>query len=83
MDKNTMVYAGIGVFFLLVAMNSTKAIQLKEVDTEKPNTLSFDSSALPLNLKPPTRLSDNEPIPTNTIKKASLNGISFVPRFDI
>lgn len=83
MDKNTMVYVGIGVFFLLVAFNSTKAIELKEVSSEKPNTLSFDHSALPMNLKPPTRLADNEPIPTNNIKKTSLNGISFVPRFDL
>ena len=78
-----MVYVGIGVFFLLVAFNSTKAIELKEVSSEKPNTLSFDNSVLPMNLKPPIRLADNEPIPTNNIKKTSLNGINFVPRFDL
>jgi len=82
-DKKTAAYVGIGIFFLLVAMNSTKSIELKEVPTDKPNTLSFDNSALPPYLKPPTRLSENEPIPNNTIKKASLNGINFMPRFDI
>ena len=83
MDKKTMVYVGIGVFFLLVAFNSTKSVELKEVSSDKPNTLSFDNSALPLNLKPPIRLAENEPIPSNNIKKTSLNGISFVPRFDL
>lgn len=75
------VYIGIGVFFALVFLNSTKKVTLNEVSGEKPNTLSFDHSSLPSDLRPPSRLGENDPLPPNNIKKSSLNGIKFMPRF--
>ena len=78
------VYIGIGVFFIVVFLNSSKKLELNEVAAKKPNTLSFDHSSLPSILKPPVRLNDNEPLPQvkNNIKKTNLNGINFMPRFD-
>jgi hypothetical protein len=84
-DKNKLVYAGIGLFFLLVYLNSSKNVQLVEVSATPPSnsTISFDSSILPHILRPPTRLAESEPLPVNNnIKKTSANGINFMPRFD-
>jgi hypothetical protein len=83
LDKNVAVYLGIGVFFLLVAINSTKKIGLNEanevlVDTDKKN---FDSSKLPFDLRPPRRWDDSEPLPTGKPQNLSLNGM--IPRFDL
>ena len=76
------VYIGIGVFFILVFLNSTKKVELNEVSSQKPNTLSFDHSSLPSPLQPPVRLKENEPLPKNNIKKTNLNGVNFMPRFE-
>jgi hypothetical protein len=76
------VYIGIGVFFLLIFLNSSKKVELNEVSETKPNTLSFDHSSLPTDLQPPSRLSENEPLPQNNIRKTNLNGIRFMPRFE-
>lgn len=76
------VYIGIGVFFVLVFLNSTKKVELNEVSSQKPNTLSFDHSSLPSPLQPPSRLKENEPLPQNNIKKTNLNGVNFMPRFE-
>lgn len=76
------VYIGIGVFFLLVFLNSSKKVSLNEVASQKPSTLAFDHSSLPSQLRPPSRLAENEPLPENKIRKTNLNGIKFMPRFD-
>jgi len=81
MTKQEAVYIGIGAFFLLVFLNSSKNVQLNEVSYDKPNTMSFDHSSLPSILRPPKRLSDSDPLPNN-IRKTNLNGISFMPRFE-
>jgi hypothetical protein len=80
--QKQVAYIGIGVFFLLILLNSSKKIALNEVSEQKPNTLSFDHSSLPINLQPPSRLAENEPLPQNNIRKTNLNGINFMPRFE-
>ncbi len=80
MDRKKLIYAGIGIFVLLVIYNSTKKTTLVEV-TNTPEEKNFDSLSLPSNLKPPYRMADGEALPKLQIKK-SLNGISFKPRFD-
>lgn len=80
MDRKKLIYAGIGIFVLLVIYNSTKKTTLVEV-TNTPEEKNFDSLSLPSNLKPPYRMADGETLPKLQIKK-SLNGISFKPRFD-
>ena len=83
-QKEAGVYIGIGIFFILVFMNSTKKVELNEVSSQKPNTLSFDHSSLPSPLQPPSRLKENEPLPKNNIRKTSLNGlnVNFMHRFE-
>ena len=83
-SQKEAVYIGIGVFFILVYINSSKRVDLNEVSAQKPNTLSFDHSSLPSPLKPPARLKENEPLPKNNIKKTNLNGVNlnFMPRFE-
>lgn len=76
------VLIGIGAFFLIVFLNSSKNVALNEVSDQKPNTLSFDHSSLPSLLQPPKRLAENEPLPQNKIRKTNLTGIRFMPRFD-
>jgi hypothetical protein len=82
MTKKEAVYIGIGAFFLLVFLNSSKNVQLNEVASEKPNTLSFDHNSLPSLLQPPKRLAENEPLQQNPIRKTNLNGVRFMPRFE-
>jgi len=82
LGQKEAVYIGIGVFFLLVFLNSSKDVALNEVSDKKPNTLSFDHNSLPSPLQPPKRLSENDPLPENNIRKTNLNGIKFMPRFD-
>jgi hypothetical protein len=80
-DKEKMVYAGIGAFFLLVIFNSTRKVKLEEVSLSQ-NTASFDSSKLPPALRPPYRLADGEGLP-KTLAKRSFNLLGLKPRFDI
>jgi len=80
-DKEKMVYAGIGAFFLLVIFNSTRKVKLEEVNAT-PNNVAFDSSKLPPQLRPPYRLADGEGLP-KTLAKRSFSLLGLKPRFDI
>ena len=81
LDKEQMIYIGVGLFALLVLMSSTRNIPLNEVAT--PNMKNFDSSKLPLALKPPQRLDDGAALPKNMAKRnLSFNFMGFKPRFD-
>lgn len=81
MDKKKLIYAGVGIFLLLVIYNSTKKMELKEV-TEEPDNKNFDNASLPPSIKPPLRINDGEPIPTPVKKEFTLNLIGAYPRFD-
>jgi len=81
LDKEKMVYAGIGAFFLLVIFNSTRKVKLEEVSLVQ-NISGFDSSKLPPQLKPPYRLADGEGLP-KTLAKRSFSLYGLKPRFDI
>jgi hypothetical protein len=75
MDKNKWVYVGIGVFFLLIALNSTKKIQLNPIEIPKVDESeikSFDSNSLPIYLKPPNRLNDGDKLPKLNVPKRLL-----------
>ena len=84
MTKEHWIYAGVGVFVLLVLISSTKNVALQEVIA--PTTKSFeafDSSSLPSDLQPPERLPDNSPIPISLAKRSlNLNMLGVMPRFD-
>jgi hypothetical protein len=88
MDKNKWVYVGIGAFFLLILFNSTKNVQLKSVEVPNTNNStgqkSFDSSRLPVFLKPPSKLTEGESLPKLNVPKRVL-GFTMTPkpRFDI
>jgi hypothetical protein len=82
LDKKNLVFAGIGLFFLIVFLNSSKNIQLNEVSERNPDD-PFDHSRLPSDLQPPIRLSDSEPLPNTTTPKKYLSGINLMPRFDL
>ena len=79
-DKEKLIYSSVGILLVLILINSTKSLPLKEVgeSTDK----NFDNSTLPSELKPPTRLSDNEPLPTSNLPKKNFFNIAFKPRFD-
>jgi hypothetical protein len=85
-NKEKAVYIGIGVFFLLVLLNSSKKVQLTEV-SESGNKVNFDSSKLPFGLKPPSKWDESKPLPNtnpkkhNNNKNLSLDGL--MPRFDL
>lgn len=81
MDKKKLIYAGVGIFLLLVIYNSTKKMELKEV-TAEPDNKNFDNSLLPPSIKPPLRINDGDPIPTPVKKEFTLNLIGTYPRFD-
>jgi len=81
MDKKKLIYAGVGIFLLLVIYNSTKKMELKEI-TEEPANKNFDNESLPPSIKPPLRINDGEPIPTPVKKEFTLNLIGAYPRFD-
>jgi len=82
MDKQiAYIGLGIGLFTALVIYNSTRKLELVEVvDPTQTDTKSFDHASLPVNLKPPYRLADGEPL--MTARRKGINGISFKPRFD-
>jgi hypothetical protein len=83
-SKEHLIYAGVGLFALLVLINSTKNVALQEVVV--PSTKSFeafDSSSLPSDLQPPKRLPDNSPLPSTLAKRSlNLNMLGVMPRFD-
>lgn len=77
LDKEKFIYIGVGILAFLVIINSTKDVVLNEV-TEQTNNKSFDSSSLPIYLRPPHRLSEGEPLPKTLAKKRfSFNAIRF------
>ena len=80
--KEHLIYAGVGVFVLLVLLNSTKKVELKEVTNGGEVEKSFDSSILPTQLKPPYKLAEGEDLPRPIKRNLNLNGISIKPRFD-
>jgi hypothetical protein len=80
-DNKKIIYAGIGVFVLLVIYNSTKKPALVEVKS-LPTSNNFDASQLPSHIKPPVRLYDGQPIPAPVKKSITLNMIGVYPRFD-
>jgi len=86
MDKKKWVYVGIGVFFLLVALNSTKKVELQPVpQVDESTTKSFDQTSLPVYLKPPVRLNDGDKLPKLNVPKRMM-GFAIgtkKPRFDI
>lgn len=81
LDKR-LVYVGIGALALLIAYNSTKGMELKEVQDPSMETKNFDSSSLPHSIQPPKRLSEGEPIPTPAQRPSHLNMLGLSPRFD-
>lgn len=82
LDKKNLVFAGIGLFFLIVFLNSSNNVQLNEVSEKNPDD-PFDHSRLPRDLQPPIRLSDSEPLPDTKVPKYNLSGINLMPRFDL
>ena len=79
-DKKHLVYAGIGLFFLLVVINSTKKVELKEADGA--DLKPFDHSSLPSSLKPPYKLAEGDELPRPIRKNLNLTSIGLKPRFD-
>jgi hypothetical protein len=76
-DKEKLIYLGVGILSFLVIINSTKKVVLTEV-VEQPTTKSFDSSSLPVYLRPPNRLLVGEPLPKTLAKKRfSFNATRF------
>jgi len=89
MDKKKWAYVGIGLFCLLVIVNSTKKVQLNPVpvsEVDESNTKSFDNAVLPTYLKPPIRLKEGDNLPKLNVPKRlmgfSLGGTKN-QRFDI
>ena len=76
MDKKKWAYVGIGLFCLLVIINSTKKqIELNPVpisEVDESNTKSFDNAALPSYLKPPIRLREGDNLPKLNVPKRVL-----------
>lgn len=80
-DNKKIIYAGLGVFALLVIYNSLKKPVLVEVKS-LPASNNFDANSLPSHMKPPVRLYDGQPIPAPVKKSITLNMIGVYPRFD-
>jgi hypothetical protein len=80
-DKEKLIYSSVGILLILILINSTKSLPLKEVG-ESTDNKNFDNSTLPSELKPPTRLSEGEAMPQTNVPKKSFSNISFKPRFD-
>jgi hypothetical protein len=81
-DKEKLIYSSVGILLVLILINSTKSLPLKEVGESTDTNKNFDNSTLPFELKPPTRLSEGEPMPQTNVPKKSFSNISFKPRFD-
>jgi len=70
MDKKKWAYVGIGLFCLLVIVNSTKKVELNPVtEVDETSTKSFDNATLPSYLKPPTRLKEGDNLPKLNVPK--------------
>lgn len=81
MTREKWIYTGVGLLVLLVLINSTKKVALKEV-RESTDQAAFDSSALPPALKPPYKLAEGEQIPRPIKKNLNIFSIGVKPRFD-
>jgi hypothetical protein len=81
LDKKHILLLGIVTLGVLIYINSNKKMDMVVVD-EPSEKKSFDSSALPLTLMPPTRLKEGEPLPKNTIKKNFSSVFNLKPRLD-
>lgn len=82
LDKQQMIYAGVGIFIFLVLVSSTKKVVLQEVSTDTP-TKSFDNTSLPHELRPPYKLAEGEDLPKTMAKRNfSFNLLGLKPRFD-
>ena len=81
MTREKWIYTGVGLLVLLVLVNSTKKVALKEVK-ESTDQASFDSSSLPPALKPPYKLAEGEQIPRPIKKNLNIFSIGVKPRFD-
>jgi hypothetical protein len=81
-NKEHLIYAGVGLLVLLILINSTKEVKLKEVSEDKVDVKNFDHTNLPTELKPPYRLAEGEQLPRPIRRNLNLQGISIKPRFD-
>lgn len=83
MIDNKIIYGGVGLLVFLILVNSTRKIALEEV-IEPSKNKSFDASTLPVDLRPPLKLQEGEPLPQNMAKRnLSFNSLAFKPRFDV
>lgn len=73
------MYGGLAVLLLVIAVYSAKPLILKEVD-ETSQSKDFDASSLPVQLKPPVRWQDGEPLPILNLPRRM--NLSFSPRLD-
>jgi hypothetical protein len=81
-SKEHLIYAGVGLFVLLVFYSSTKKVELKEVgESDLQEQKDFDSKNLPSNLKPPYKLATGEQIPRPIKRNFNIFSIG-KPRFD-
>jgi hypothetical protein len=81
-SKEHLIYAGVGLFVLLVFYSSTKEVELKEVgESDLQEQKEFDSKNLPSNLKPPYKLATGEQIPRPIKRNFNIFSIG-KPRFD-
>jgi len=82
--KEYWIYGGVGLLVLLILINSTRKVELKEVSEYDLKNIAFDSSVLPPELRPPYRVAEGEELPPRPIKKnLNINSLGFKPRFDI
>jgi hypothetical protein len=88
-EKKHLVYLGVIVLAGLVVYSSTRKEEIVEVTdptiqkqaSADGQESTFNHSMLPFQLRPPTRLSEGEPIPQNIVKK-NVIGINLKPRMD-
>ena len=79
--KEYLIYGGVGLLVLLILINSTREVELKEV-SESDLPKSFDSSNLPSDLKPPYRMAEGDTLPRPIKKNLNINSFGIKPRFD-
>ena len=82
LERKHIFLLGLVTLGVLIYINTNKKFDMVEVEEPASEKKSFDSSTLPLTLKPPTRLGDGEPLPPNTIKKNFSNVFNLKPRLD-
>jgi len=83
MNRNHLIYAGVGVFAILVIYYSTRKVYLQEVLDPSMVSKNFDASSLPYKLRPPYRLAEGEPMQTaRNGRRLNITGLSLKPRFD-